>query len=166
MNKILVPVDFSTSSAAALRFATYLSSVTNLQLVVIHVFDSLIGSNRPETPTERAAVRAALREELERFTTRHAARYLATRPVEMRLAEGVPPVYIKWRSQDADVAFIVMGGIGTGIGGQLDLFGGIAQQVSQGGGCPVIIIPDDFSDDMMRNTAGLLRGVGQEHAPA
>ncbi|MBB4079090.1 nucleotide-binding universal stress UspA family protein [Lewinella aquimaris] len=159
MNKILVPVDFSTASAAALRFATYLSEATGLQLSVIHVYNSLISSNRPETPEERAAAREALRKELRQFTEAHVFSSSAINTVETILAEGVPPVYIKWRSQDENVAFIIMGGIGTGVGGKLDLFGGIAQQVSDGGGCPVILIPRGFTDELMRKTAKLWRGV-------
>ena len=40
MKNILVPVDFSDTSATALRFGTYLAEVMDLDLRVVHVFDA------------------------------------------------------------------------------------------------------------------------------
>ncbi len=159
MKKIIIPVDFSASAAAALRFATYLSQATQFQLSVIFVYDPMIVSNRPDTARERQEERERLQQQLESFTHKNVRAGDHLPPPEIIVAEGVPPTYIKWRSLDDEAALIIMGGIGTSAGGSLDVFGGIAREVWQEGGCPVILIPRNFTDEMMERTANVWYGV-------
>lgn len=159
MKKILVPVDFSHSAALALGFAARLSGAMQLQLSVIYVFNSMIASNRPDTPAERQDEMKYLREELERFTSEHAQSAVSFPPPETIVAEGVPPLHIQYLSLQSDVVLIVMGGVGTDSEGQRDFFGGIAKVVSRQGGCPIILIPANFSERQMAEMTSLLRGV-------
>lgn len=153
MTKIIVPVDFSASAGTALQFAAKLSRATGMKLLVVYVFNPLITTNLRETEAELAEDRRILREQLEAFTRRHVGKVT---PVEVRVADGTPPVYIQWMSKEKDVALIVMGGIGTGSGGHRDIFGGISRAVSKGGGCPVVLIPENFPETAMDSTTGLL----------
>ncbi|CAH1000697.1 hypothetical protein LEM8419_01831 [Neolewinella maritima] len=155
MKKIIVPVDFSAASAATLRFANYLAGVTGLQLSAIFVYNPMVVSNRPDTPEERVEERRVLEEQLRLFVDKHVRNDPTGPPVEAVVGEGIPPVYIKWRTLDEDVVLVVMAGVGTGAGGHLDLFGSIATMVSQEGGCPVVLIPRDYGEQLMRDTTAL-----------
>ncbi len=158
MKKIIVPVDFSATSASALQFAAYLCRGSGLQLSVIFVCNPMIASNLPEKPRERAGQREELERQLEQFARKHIDRIDPDHPLETIVAEGVPPGYLKWLSFKADVALMVLGKVGSGPGDQLDVFGAIARTVSQEGGCPIILIPRNFSDEMMRQTAAIWQG--------
>ena len=147
MKKIVVPVDFSHSAATALRFASRLAATTGLGLQVVYVFNSLVPSNRRETPAERAAEQRALQAQLEAFTRKHAGAAAAGAPApESLVAEGIPPNYVHWMSKQEEVVLIVIGGIGVGSAVHKDIFGDIARTVSRDGGCPLVIIPETFEE--------------------
>ncbi|NJB87189.1 nucleotide-binding universal stress UspA family protein [Lewinella marina] len=164
MNKIVVPVDFSAAAATALRFAAKLSRSTGMGLTVVYVFNSLVTTNLRETQDELAEDRRVLHEQLEAFTRRHVGKVSTHPPIEIRVAEGIPPVYLQWMSKEKDVAMIVMGGIGTGSGARRDFFGGIAKAISRDGGCPIVLIPQRFPEAKMDSTTNLLEDLSALNA--
>lgn len=139
--KIVVPVDFSSSAAAALRFAANLSRLTGMQLQVVYVFNSLVPSNRHQSRQEIAAEQEALERQLTAFANKHTQLPAGT-PIDILVAEGIPPNYVQRMSTREEVALIVIGGIGTATGTRKDVFGDIARTVAREGGCPLVIIPE------------------------
>lgn len=163
MKKIIVPVDFSCAAGAALRFAKHLSEITQLDVLAIYVHNSMIVSNRPGTAAERKVERSAMRKQLRDFVAKHVRMNEGTPRVDSLVAEGIPPVYIKWRSLQEDAAMIVMAGVGAavGFGGRQDLLGHIATTVAGEGGCPVVLIPKHYGERQMQETAMVFRGLGR-----
>jgi nucleotide-binding universal stress UspA family protein len=161
MKKIVVPVDFTSSSAAALRFAALLSAATGLSISALFVYNTMVGTSWVVSAKQRERERRQMEGQLRSFVSRHTKSTSLLPPIEMCVAEGVPPLYIKWRSLDKEVALIVMGGAGTGDGKQRDLYGGIASLTAKEGGCPVVLIPEDFGEEAMQETAALFGCMGQ-----
>ncbi|WP_170067540.1 universal stress protein [Neolewinella xylanilytica] len=152
MQQIIVPVDFSDTSAAALRFATYLAEVMDLDLRVVHVFDSLVSVAQTLRPETREKERNRLESELTAFARKHTEPVLATfqgnldsLPVLRATAvEGLPAATLLGISEREETALIVMGGVGSGQGLRPPgIFGSVARNLATRGGCPVLLIPKD-----------------------
>ncbi|NJB87682.1 nucleotide-binding universal stress UspA family protein [Lewinella marina] len=153
MKRIVVPVDFSATSAAATRFGTYLAETMKMDLSVVHVFDVRLSTSQTISSRARAAERQRLEDRLSYFTRRNVEPVLATfqgrmdvLPAVKTLAlEGGAAKQLTELSHAEDVGLIVMGGVGTGAGLQPPgAFGGVARAVALRGGCPVILIPKDY----------------------
>ncbi len=150
MQKIVVPIDFSDSSVAALRFAVQLGLASGMSVAVYYVYNSLISSNWPESPSARQEERCELERKLKEFTQRHTRHAGPKLSLSTTIGEGVPPTYMLWRSRDEDTALIVMGGGAGGGGGKMDLYGSIARLVSEEGSCPVILVPKNYTEKDMK----------------
>ncbi|MEM9931635.1 MAG: universal stress protein [Bacteroidota bacterium] len=159
MKKIIVPVDFSETAAAALRFGTYLAEVLQLNLEVVHVFDANYSFAQVVSSGALRTAQQQLEEKLVAFTQRHAYPVLATfqgnlevlPAIKTTVLEGFPGPTVQALSSQADVAFIVMGGVGAGAAiVPKTLFGGVAQKVACNGGCPVILIPKGYGFPTIR----------------
>jgi len=161
MKKIVVPVDFTSSSATALRFATLLSAATGLSISALFVYNTMVVSGWSVSAKERRRERQQMEQQLRSFVSRHTRSTSLLPPVDTCVADGVPPLYIKWRSLDDDVALIVMGGDGAGAGRQRNLFGGIASLTGREGGCPVLLIPEDYGEEKMRAATALLKSMDE-----
>lgn len=153
MKKIIVPVDFSDTAAAALRFGTYLAEVMNMDLEVVHVFDANFSFAQAVSTGALRAEQERLTKQLEAFTRKHAYPVLATfqgnldilPAVKTTVVEGYPGPTVQLLSAQDDVALMVMGGVGAGDEvNPKTLFGGVAQKVTNGGGCPVILLPRGY----------------------
>ena len=137
IHRILVPVDFSIGSAAALRYAEAMAvSVEAREIRVIHVFT-------PQTVTGDAAIIAPVGELMD---AREEAMkdFLATIPAppsvrrRSELVLGFPTDKIIAESKGFDL--IVLGA--TGDSDLLeDVFGSIASEVAQRAECPVLLVP-------------------------
>ncbi len=153
MQKIIVPVDFSDTAAAALRFGTYLAETMNMDLTVIHVFDTMLSTSQTISSRAREMEQARLGEQLKQFAQRNVEPVLATfqgrldtLPVVRTVAlEGVAAQTILWQSAQDEVGLIVVGGVGAGAGlHPPGIFGGVARTVALKGACPVILIPKEY----------------------
>ncbi|MEO0734179.1 MAG: universal stress protein [Bacteroidota bacterium] len=153
MKKIIVPVDFSETSAAALRFGTYLAEVMDYDLTVVHVFDPNFSLAQVVSTGALLAEQERLRQELQAFVQRHAYPVLATFQGSMatlpaittQVHQGIPAKVVNEMSTRADVELMVLGGIGAGRGGTPPgLFGGVASRLALHGKCPVILIPPSY----------------------
>lgn len=153
MKNILVPVDFSDTSASALRFGTYLAEVLDLDLKVVHVYDASFSFAQVVSTGAMRAEHERLAKELKQFVQRNAFPVLATYQGNLEqlpailteVLEGYPVQVIRKLSEAEDTELVVMGGMGAGR--QLNpsgLFGGVARGMGLHGGCPVILLPPDY----------------------
>jgi nucleotide-binding universal stress UspA family protein len=140
MTDLLVPVDFSPTAGVALRYAARLAPRLNLQLRVLHVFDTLQDISHSVSDKARSNRRAQLEADLEAFTRTHAGQ-----PAPVEVVEGDPAQTVLWRSTSEQTGLIVMGGVGAGAGAHPPgIFGGVARQVATRGGCPVMLLPKGY----------------------
>lgn len=143
--EILVPVDFSESSARALRLAIRLARTTNARLSLLHVglvpgyagYD-LGGYGAPYPETLVALHDQLAREQkhaLEKLATDEVPGDVAWRPV---LREGWPPDEIVAEAKASHADLIVMGTHGrTGLGRVL--LGSVAERVVAKASVPVML---------------------------
>ncbi|WP_116108641.1 universal stress protein [Lewinella sp. IMCC34191] len=162
MTHILVPVDFSATSAAALRFAAYLAEGMDFDLEVIHVFDALVSATQTLSVPVREREQHRLEAELRSFAHKHTDPVMAvyqgrleTLPeVRCRAVEGVPAATLLGLSERSDTALVVMGGVGSGQGLRPPgIFGSVARNLATRGGCPVILIPSGYGDPVVDRLA-------------
>jgi len=131
ISRILVPVDFSETSAKALQYAERLARSTGAELLLAHAFSvpetlDLAGQLHaadPQLPGQLAAVAATLQ----------------TPPREQILHAGTPGDVICWLAQNRQCDLIVMGTHGrTGL--MHLLMGSVAAHVLQHARCPVLVV--------------------------
>lgn len=143
-DSLLVPVDFSPASEAALAKALDLASSSESSVIVLHVLEPTLvdfavehgwGSHREVMERMRARAEEKL----------NGYRKLNTRKVEIDtlVSEGVPFVEILKKAKDFAVDAIVIGKIG--IRGEIEklLFGSTAEKVLRASVFPVIVFPQD-----------------------
>ncbi len=136
VQRILVPVDFSTSSGDALRLAQSLARALGASIEVLHVMDP------SDTMLDRIADRpsggdpATARDLLRDFV---AALGAASVPMTERLEQGEPQERIVTLARDEGFDLIVMGTIGR-TGRPLSLVGSVADSVVRTSPRPVLTV--------------------------
>lgn len=129
--KLLVPVDFSASSPAALRYAAAIAARCGAAVIVLHVM---------EAPADAAT--PALGEQREQtYTSLHALLppQLASQAVELRVVSGHPFERILETAVQEAVGLIVLGTHGrTGLAHAL--LGSVAERVVRFAPCPVLTV--------------------------
>lgn len=141
ITNILVPLDFSEHSAAALKYAVDLARHYEATLQLLHVFAPVFYSV-PEGyllpgPAEITQVRSALEQELER--AKHDACAGGALIVKTLLLEGHPPSEILRVAREGGFDLIVMGTHGrTGV--KHVLIGSVAENVVRHAPCPVLTV--------------------------
>lgn len=149
MPHVLIPVDFSETSALAARFGTRLAESMGLDLFLVHVFDTVL-SNDDNMTTRAYNVRKAEYEVmLAEFSEEHTQPIagLSNTPPKKKLTvlEGIAASQLLDLSRQNETALIVMGGVGAGAGLHLPgMYGSVANSVALRGGCPVVLIPKDY----------------------
>lgn len=131
-NRLLCPVDFSSSSQKAFAFAVRLAESTAAELLLVHAFDvpaelGPIGQHQPRDPH--------LAEQLDALQT------TAPIHVERLLHAGPPADVICWLAQERQCDLIVMGTHGRSGLTHL-LFGSVTENVLRHARCPVLTIRD------------------------
>lgn len=133
--KILVPVDFSENSDAALDWATVLARDTGATLLLVHVETVPLTTGGgeyiyaiPEPPTQE------LLERLNKVVPKD-----ASVPVERRLLAGDPADAILRTAESENVDMIVMGTHGRRGITRL-LMGSVAEAVVRRANCPVLTV--------------------------
>jgi len=143
VRRILVPVDFSTSSGGALRLAYSLASALGASIEVLHVMDP------SDTMLDRAADRpsggdpAAARGLLRDFVAAVAS---GSVPMTQRIEDGEPHTRIVSLAQDEDFDLIVMGTVGR-TGRPLALAGSVAESVVRMSPRPVLTVREAAKAD-------------------
>ncbi len=135
---ILCPVDFSTSSRAAVALAASLAAATGASLVVVHVMRELPVTDAPETahfnvPEYRRVLEKEARDRLKALVQEAAA----GRAVDMRILSGKPYRRILHLAHEVAADLVVMGVQGRSAADLL-LFGSTAHHVVRAAPCPVL----------------------------
>ncbi|TXF86705.1 universal stress protein [Neolewinella aurantiaca] len=138
IKKILVPVDFSAGSAAALHYAEAFAAFTMAtEVKVIHVFTPQVATGDVLVVPPMGELMDQRDEAFEKFLASTPAPAGITRKSELLL--GFAADKIVEHSKDFDI--VVMGC--TGDADLLEeVFGSIASEVSQKASCPVLLVPD------------------------
>lgn len=140
--KILVPVDFSTCSGAALDYAVSLSKQLGAALEVVHAFE-IPTFVPPHVVVVMGEVEASLSEHAEREARQQLEAFLHSRGVgsdtKRELLLGPPAHTVLERLAQNDVDLVVMGTHGrTGISRWV--MGSTAEKVLRGAPCPVLTV--------------------------
>ena len=136
--KILVPVDFSPSSQAALEYAAAFAKDFGAELVIVHVVDHEVEHLPGVRPNEALA---GLHEALQALKPNDESAV-----VSHQMLEGTPADAILEFAQANNVKMIVMGTHGrTGL--RRFVLGSVAEKVAREATCPVLTLrqPEDTS---------------------
>jgi len=137
LNRILVPLDFSETSAAAVRYAIALARSFGARLILLHVGDRARSEFDTEFPLGlEGAVEDAVRERLLKIFT--PAEQTELKP-EFAVQAGLPAAEIVQFARDHGVDLIVMGTHGRGFVGHL-VMGSVAEKVVRTAHCPVLTV--------------------------
>lgn len=141
--KILVPTDFSETSAAAVKYAVALADAFGSELHLLHVMEQPIQWQMAaevamvSAPVNDAALRGQAEAELNGLLTREErAKYHAVTATET----GAPFAAIVRYAKAQAIDLIVMGTHGRGAVAHL-LIGSVAENVVRKAPCPVLTIP-------------------------
>jgi nucleotide-binding universal stress UspA family protein len=161
MNKIIVPTDFSPTAAAALRYGYFLAEATGYDLEVIHVHDGYghVESSRVKKGGMEARMAAQRSvDEFIRFTLPAVADTSQPEKNEVNISSreviGSPTSTLLASSQEEDTCLIVMGGVGSGnVSAVTPFFGSVAQTIAEKAECPVLLIPKDYSEPVLKQAS-------------
>ena len=143
---ILVPVDFSESSAEALLWASDLAARLGARLIVLHVIHDLAPGSyvRTEDGTLENYEQAAT-EAMDEFINRAALEHPYVGSAKKVLVSGIAPTRILEIAAREEAGHIVMGSYGrTGL--SHFLLGSKAERVAQLSPIPVTIVKHDQPD--------------------
>ena len=137
IDRILVPVDFSPASAAALRYAEALAQETGVrELRVIHVFTPQTATGDVAIAVPVGDVMSAREDALQAFLREHPVTPGLRRTGELLI--GFPADKIAEESKTYDL--VVLGAYGDN-GPVEDVFGSIASEVAKNAHAPVLMVP-------------------------
>jgi nucleotide-binding universal stress UspA family protein len=142
VSRILVPVDFSSHSEAALRYAAALAARVGGALELLHVTEAAMAGAGWASELSAPAL-SSLRENLEGDAQRQLAvmAEAVAVPVGTTIREGVPAQTIIAFAQSMDAELIVMGTHGhTGLAHTL--MGSVTEHVLRHAACPVLTLRD------------------------
>ncbi|HEX8175503.1 MAG TPA: universal stress protein [Pyrinomonadaceae bacterium] len=139
---ILVPVDFSPTSANAVRAAIGIAAPDG-DITLLHVIDQNFLDDAVEASLGTAdEITARLRERAEMdFTSMLEGMDTGTLDVERMIVIGIPFVEILKIARDLDLPMIVMGVRGRSTPPEEILFGSTAEKVLRGTRIPVLCVP-------------------------
>jgi nucleotide-binding universal stress UspA family protein len=137
LKRILVPYDFSETSAAAVKYGVGLARNFGARLYFLHVGDRAQSDVDTEFPIGLAgAVEDAVRERLLRIVSpQEQAEF---RP-ELAVRPGAPAAEIVRYAKTQDIDLIVMGTHGRGFVGHV-MMGSVAEKVVRTAPCPVLTV--------------------------
>ncbi len=137
LKRILVPCDFSDTSAAAVRYGIALARNFGARLHFLHVGDRAQSQFESEFPIGlEDAVEDAVRERLLRIV--NPQEQMELNP-EFAVRPGAPAAEIVRYAQEAKIDLIVMGTHGRGFVGHM-VMGSVAEKVVRTAPCPVLTV--------------------------
>jgi nucleotide-binding universal stress UspA family protein len=143
-DSLLVPVDFSPASEAALMRALSLATPGKSMVIVLHVIEpTLIDFAVDHGWGSHEEVTAQMRKRAEEKLAEYGDRNTKEVEVVTLVSEGTPFLEILRKARDFAVDAIVIGKIGAR--GKIEklLFGSTAEKVLRGSVYPVIVFPQD-----------------------
>ncbi len=147
ISRILVPIDFSTHSDAAMELAREYAREFGAELHLLHVFPEAIALAPPYGP----ALPADFGMQIERSAERHFEEWRAERcPADARMTShirrGNASAQIIDLAKQCDADLIIMGTRGlTGL--RHVMMGSVAERTVRGAPCPVMTTRDREKDD-------------------
>jgi nucleotide-binding universal stress UspA family protein len=138
-HSILCPVDFSSNSRAALRYAATLARRSGCSLIVMYVDDPLLALAAATRRDAQTLIRASERD-LRRFVTRALDTAPRAMPVTLVTTAGNVPREIMKTAERHGCDLIVMGYRGVGAASKF-LFGSTTEGVVRLARVPVLAIP-------------------------
>ena len=137
LKRILVPCDFSDTSAAAVRYGITLARTFGARLHFLHVGDRAQSQFESEFPIGlENAVEDAVRERLLRIVTPQEQMELNP---EFAVRPGAAAAEIVRYAQETNSDLIVMGTHGRGFVGHM-VMGSVAEKVVRTAPCPVLTV--------------------------
>jgi nucleotide-binding universal stress UspA family protein len=155
--RILVPVDFSDSSARALQYAAERAAESSGSLIIVHVVPAdygWLGIGRDESRDLDRSLQRQAADRLRAFANKHVGDNM-TADLEVRI--GQPAEEIIAAANESKCDSIVMSTRGlTGL--DRYLLGSVADRVVRLAPCPVVLVrPGKGSPDRRRKRAVVLR---------
>jgi universal stress protein A len=139
LNHILVPHDFSETSAAAVRYAMALARNSRARITFLHVGNSAHAAFDTEFPIGLEDAREdAIRERLLKIVTPQ--EQVEFNP-QFVVRPGNPAAEIVWFAEEHGVDLIVMGTHGRGFVAHV-VMGSVAEKVVRTAPCPVLTVRD------------------------
>jgi len=150
--KILVPIDFSSCSLDALKYAIGVADTFNAKITIVHIYpipavgDTTFFMDKSMLETIEKRIRVEFKI-IEHYNTA-----LKKKPVEYVVKMGfvVNDMLEVIREQRIDL--IVMGTKGTSNKLQ-DIFGSTTLEVIQKADCPVVVIPENTKNQVIKKVA-------------
>jgi nucleotide-binding universal stress UspA family protein len=137
LTHILVPHDFSETSAAAVRYAMALARNTNARITFLHVGNAAEAAFASEFPIGLEDARDdAIRERLLKIVTPQ--EQVEFNP-QFVVRPGTPAAEIVRYAEEHGVDLIVMGTHGRGVVGHV-VMGSVAEKVVRTARCPVLTV--------------------------
>jgi len=137
LKRILVPCDFSDTSAAAVRYGIALARNFGARLYFLHVGDRAQSQFESEFPIGlENAVDDAVRERLLRIVTPQEQMELNP---EFAVRPGAPAAEIVRYAEEVNIELIVIGTHGRGFVGHM-VMGSVAEKVVRTATCPVLTV--------------------------
>jgi universal stress protein A len=152
LRKILVPVDHSDCSRAALEYALFLAERFDAEIEVLHVVETPPGGEehtvvKPDTGEEEL-LSDLLMQQGEKAATEFLAPFVQGRtiPIARSLLTGQPAKVIAAAAADRQADLIVMGTHGRSGFDRL-IMGSVTERVLRSAPCPVVVVrhPNDES---------------------
>jgi nucleotide-binding universal stress UspA family protein len=137
--RILVPVDFSDSSARALRHAAGVTAESGGSLIVVHVVPVDYGwleIGRDESHDLDRSLQRQAADRLRAFTDEHVGRNVAA-DLEVRIGQPAEEIVAAARASKCDSVLLSTRGL-TGL--DRYLIGSVADRVARLAPCPVVLI--------------------------
>jgi nucleotide-binding universal stress UspA family protein len=155
--RILVPVDFSDSSARALRHAAQRAAESDGSLIVLHVVPADYGWSGIGRDESRDVDRSLQRQAADRLRAFADENVSDDVPADLEVRLGQPAEEIVAAARDSKCDSIVLSTRGlTGL--DRFLIGSVAHRVSQLAPCPVVLIrPGKRSPGRKQKSSGVLR---------
>ena len=138
LKRILVPHDFSETSAAAVRYAVALARNFGTQLYFLHVGRQAVNEFDVEFPIGLRRARLKTASTSGCCMSSHPKRALNS-ILEFVVRSGVPAAEIVRYAEDASIDLIVMGTHGRGFVGHV-MMGSVAERVVRTAPCPVLTV--------------------------
>jgi nucleotide-binding universal stress UspA family protein len=155
--RILVPVDFSDSSARALHYAAEQSAKSSGSLIVVHVVPVDYGWSRIGQDESQELDRSLQRQAADRlraFADEHLGHNVAA-DFEVRMGRPAEEIVAAAGESNCDSIVISTRGL-TGL--DRYLIGSVADRVARIAACPVVLIrPAKYSAGQKENASSVLR---------
>lgn len=140
MGPIVVSVDESDGSRAALRVARELATALGVKLVLVHVAPRTEAPGVSTAPAGQRRLREAELEEAREILRRVTAEAELGEDVEQRAEIGSAADRIVAVCAELDASFVVVGSRGRG-GLKSAVLGSVSRSIAGGAPCPVVIVP-------------------------